>query len=32
MTNSDTIYQWRRVYVKSKVVPTLTANMGTGRL
>ena len=33
MTNSDTIYQWRRVYVrenKSKVVPTLTANMGTG--
>lgn len=33
MTNSDTIYQWRRVYDrenKSKVVPTLTANMGTG--
>lgn len=31
--NSDTIYQWRRVYVrenKSNVVPTLTANMGTG--
>lgn len=33
MTKSDTIYQWRRVYVrenKSNVVPTLTANMGTG--
>ncbi|MEG1009764.1 MAG: DNA (cytosine-5-)-methyltransferase, partial [Clostridia bacterium] len=32
--NSDTIYQWRRVYVrenKSKLCPTLTANMGTGR-
>lgn len=32
-TNSDTIYQWRRQYVrenKSNVVPTLTANMGTG--
>lgn len=31
--NKDTIYQWRRVYVrenKSKLVPTLTANMGTG--
>ena len=31
--NSDTIYQWRRVYVrenKSNLVPTLTANMGTG--
>lgn len=31
--NTDTIYQWRRVYVrenKSGVVPTLTANMGTG--
>lgn len=30
---SDTIYQWRRIYVrenKSNVVPTLTANMGTG--
>lgn len=29
----DTIYQWRRVYVrenKSKVCPTLTANMGAG--
>lgn len=33
MINSDTIYQWRRVYVrenKSNLVPTLTANMGTG--
>lgn len=33
MTNMDTFYQWRRVYVrenKSKVCPTLTANMGTG--
>ena len=33
MRNSDTIYQWRRVYVrenKSKLCPTLTANMGTG--
>jgi DNA (cytosine-5)-methyltransferase 1 len=33
MTSKDTIYQWRRVYVrenKSKVCPTLTANMGTG--
>lgn len=33
MTKSDTIYQWRRVYVrenKSNLVPTLTANMGTG--
>lgn len=33
MTNSDTIYQWRRIYVrenKSNVCPTLTANMGTG--
>ena len=33
MNNSDTIYQWRRIYVrenKSNVVPTLTANMGTG--
>ena len=33
MTNPDSIYQWRRVYVrenKSGVVPTLTANMGTG--
>lgn len=33
MKNADTIYQWRRVYVrenKSNCVPTLTANMGTG--
>ncbi len=33
MKNRDTIYQWRRVYVrenKSKLCPTLTANMGTG--
>ena len=33
VTSSDTIYQWRRRYVrenKSKVCPTLTANMGTG--
>lgn len=33
MTKSDTTYQWRRVYVrenKSNLVPTLTANMGTG--
>lgn len=33
MTSHDTTYQWRRVYVrenKSKLVPTLTANMGTG--
>lgn len=33
MTSSNTIYQWRRVYVrenKSNLVPTLTANMGTG--
>ena len=33
MTNSDTVYQWRRVYVRenqSNVCPTLTANMGTG--
>lgn len=33
MINSNTIYQWRRVYVrenKSNLVPTLTANMGTG--
>ena len=30
---NDTIYQWRRIYMrenKSKVCPTLTANMGTG--
>ena len=33
MKNKDTIYQWRRKYVrenKSKLCPTLTANMGTG--
>lgn len=33
MKRKDTIYQWRRVYVrenKSNVCPTLTANMGTG--
>ena len=33
MTKSNTIYQWRRIYVrenKSNVCPTLTANMGTG--
>lgn len=33
MTNKDTVYQWRRVYVrenKKGVCPTLTANMGTG--
>lgn len=33
MTNKNTIYQWRRVYVrenKSNLCPTLTANMGTG--
>lgn len=33
ITRKDTIYQWRRVYVrenKSKVCPTLTANMGAG--
>lgn len=33
MTDPDTIYQWRRHYVrqnKSNVCPTLTANMGTG--
>lgn len=31
--SQDTVYQWRRQYVranKSNVVPTLTANMGTG--
>jgi len=31
--NKNTLYQWRRVYVrenKSNVCPTLTANMGTG--
>jgi len=33
MTNPDTVYQWRRVYVrenKSGVCPTMTANMGGG--
>ena len=33
VTRSDTIYQWRRQYVrenKSDVCPTLTANMGSG--
>lgn len=33
ITNKDTVYQWRRVYVrenKSGLCPTLTANMGTG--
>ncbi|WP_229736679.1 DNA cytosine methyltransferase [Bizionia arctica] len=33
VTSRDTVYQWRRVYVrenKSNVCPTLTANMGTG--
>lgn len=33
MINKDTVYQWRRVYVrenKSNVCPTLTANMGAG--
>lgn len=33
ITNRDTVYQWRRVYVrenKNNVCPTLTANMGTG--
>ena len=33
MISKDTIYQWRRVYVrenKSNVCPTLTANMGSG--
>ncbi|AMB96485.1 DNA cytosine methyltransferase [Aerococcus urinae] len=33
VTNEDSVYQWRRQYVrenKSGVVPTLTANMGTG--
>jgi len=33
MLSKDTVYQWRRVYVrenKSQVCPTLTANMGTG--
>lgn len=33
MISKDTIYQWRRVYVrenKNNVCPTLTANMGSG--
>lgn len=33
ITSKNTIYQWRRVYVrenKSNVCPTLTANMGSG--
>ena len=33
MVNRDTVYQWRRVYVrenKSNLCPTLTANMGAG--
>lgn len=33
VVKTDTIYQWRRVYVrenKSNLCPTLTANMGTG--
>ncbi|WP_439328519.1 DNA cytosine methyltransferase [Lonepinella sp. BR2357] len=33
MTSSDTVYQWRRQYVrenKNNLCPTLTANMGTG--
>jgi len=33
MKNKDTLYQWRRVYVrenKNNLCPTLTANMGTG--
>jgi len=33
MHSSDTVYQWRRVYVrenKSNLCPTLTANMGEG--
>lgn len=33
MKSKDTIYQWRRVYVrenKNGLCPTLTANMGTG--
>lgn len=33
MKKKDTVYQWRRVYVrenKSNVCPTLTANMGEG--
>lgn len=33
VTNKNTVYQWRRTYVrknKSNVCPALTANMGTG--
>lgn len=33
ITRTDTVYQWRRVYVrenKSNMCPTLTANMGEG--
>lgn len=33
IVSQDTVYQWRRQYVrenKSGVIPTLTANMGTG--
>ena len=33
MTSIETVYQWRRKYVrenKSNLCPTLTANMGTG--
>lgn len=33
ITNPNTVYQWRRVYIrenKSGVCPTLTANMGEG--
>ena len=33
MKSKETVYQWRRVYVrenKSNLCPTLTANMGTG--
>ena len=33
ITSSETIYQWRRIYVrenKSNLCPTLTANMGMG--
>jgi len=33
MTSDETVYQWRRKYVrenKSNLCPTLTANMGTG--
>lgn len=33
MVSTETVYQWRRKYVrenKSNLIPTLTANMGTG--